>query len=228
MRDVVIDQPAGAGDIFFIQKLIHVLAQEGVVYHPIAPACWNNGVWQVISDAITFRPGELVVPENARVIDLSHQPMPRGYIDTMISKYTGLNIDWGDWANHFKYMRQRQAELDCLEYYGIDDGEPFILCNEFFGTKPAMNRAPAIDRLVPDDYDGKVININPDRPDSSVFDYCRLFELAEQIHTVDTCFLYIIETLDISADRLVVYPRHGEATVQTIAQLFKQPWEWIR
>ena len=60
-----------------------------------------------------------------------------------------------------------------------------------------------------------------------VFDWCSVIENAEQIHIVDTCLNYIIDTLNIQADTLVCHPRHYKNTEECVGKLFSAPWQWV-
>ena len=61
----------------------------------------------------------------------------------------------------------------------------------------------------------------------SVFDWCWIMENAEQIHIVDTCLNYIIDTLDLKADTLICHPRHYKNTEECVGKLFDAPWQWV-
>ena len=51
--NLVIDQPGSLGDIFFIQKIIHILSKEYKTYHPVIPTFWNVGADQIINPAVS-------------------------------------------------------------------------------------------------------------------------------------------------------------------------------
>jgi hypothetical protein len=227
MTDILLDQPAGIGDVLFVQKICSILARENRVYYPIDQACWDNGVCQVVSDAIMLPRSRIEIQPHFTTVNLSDQPKKNGYIDTMTSKYDGLGIDWRDWSSYLKYNRVKDRERNLFEHYGIKDNEPYTVLNPFFNSKPeTMSIGSKIMQEVQEGYKGKVIVIDPHLEGTTVFDYCSILENAEEIHTVDTCFQYIVETLEVKATRLVVYPRHPNRSELTVGKLFSKPWEW--
>ena len=60
-----------------------------------------------------------------------------------------------------------------------------------------------------------------------MFDWGWIFENAEQIHTVDTSILYVIESLDIKSNTLSCHPRHYKFINPMINNLFKKPWNLV-
>lgn len=226
MGNIRLIQTAGLGDVFYIQKMCTVLSKENTVYLPVENTTWDRGANRLITDAVISPLRDLKIDtKNLREIDLSYQPKPNGYIDTMTSKYDGVNIDWRDWKNYFKYTRDHEAEERVASHYGVEPGDRFVVRNDYYSSQIMVNGG--VEKTLPRGYTGNVVNIDPNLPNTTVFDYCWLFENAEEIHTTDTCFLYIIDTLDLlRADRLVVHCRKGETTKQTISQLFGKTWEW--
>ena len=51
--NLLIDQPGSLGDIFFIQKIIHILSKEYKIYHPVLPTFWSVGADQIINPAVS-------------------------------------------------------------------------------------------------------------------------------------------------------------------------------
>jgi len=224
MGNIHLVQTVGLGDVFFIQKMCNVLSENNTVYLPVEDSTWSRGANRLRSPAIIAPKSNLVAEvADAERIDLSYQPQPRGYVDTMTSKYDGVGIDWRDWSDYFLYDRDIEAEKRIADHYNVEPGDRFIICNEYFSSEVQVNSQ--VKKALPKEYDGKIVDLDPYIPETTVFDYCWLFENAEEIHTTDTCFLFIIETLNLNTDRLVVHCRRN-LTKETISPLFTKVWEW--
>ena len=122
----------------------------------------------------------------------------------MLKKYAVVDMDWSDWSSYVKYDRDYDKENELREFLGIQKGEKYILLNDMFGM---YNVHKGVQRSIPEEYDGKIIKMNVYN-ESTIFDWCGIFENAEEIHTVDTSILLIIETLKLKAKKMVMHPRH--------------------
>ena len=223
--NILVRQPGGLGDIFFIQKLCKVLAQDHEVYHPVTHQMWNAGADQLETGKVHCGVN-LPIPNDSAVYDCSEQytlAPGRGKDEVMTSKYDGANIDWTDWRDYFKYKRLPEREQALKNQLEIKDGEPFILCNKLYGFQKWHN---GVGLTLPENYDGKIIWMHPSMT-QKLFDWCWLLENAEQIHLVETSINYLIDTLDVKATKLVAHPRHWKNTEPCVGKLFNQPWQWV-
>jgi len=219
---LLVNQPAGLGDIFFIQKIISVLSEHDTVHHPVHPAFWYGGVDRVVTRATGGPFGPF---PDSTVINLD-QSLPMLGVPNdqlMKSKYDLVGIDYGDWADYFKYMRVSYSEMQLADKLGVTG--PFVLVNPYFG--PPYNRKAIYETRgdVPDGYDGQVVEIDS-RHASNIFDWCWLLENAEEIYTVDGSICYILETLDIKATRLTMHPRHYDYSKALYDGILKRQWQW--
>ena len=80
---------------------------------------------------------------------------------------------------------------------------------------------------IPEGYDGKVVEMDPNISGGKVFDWCWVFENAEEMHSVDTSLHYVMETLDLKATRLTIHPRHYKYSERVYDGILKKPWQWI-
>jgi len=193
--DLEIIQPGSLGDIFFVQKLCKVLSQSYRVHHKILPIFWNTGVDQ-LTTPVNCGPN-IQIPNEGLQYDPGSIAIGRDPAETMSCKYTEAEITYDDWADYLTYTRYPEREQRLREQLNIQEGEPYILANKYYGFN---NIHRGVEKVIPKDYDGKVIwmdsSITP-----KIFDWCWLFENAEQIHSVDTSIHYIIETLELKAKR---------------------------
>lgn len=220
MENLEIRQPGCFGDILFIQKLCKVLAKKYNVYHYVYPHMWELGIDQLESP-INFGPN-IKIPEEGLLYDCSAQYEGRPPSEQLTCKYDGADISWDDWVDYLKYRRYPERENTLKEKLGVSDGEPFILANKFYSVHKVHH---GVELGLPKDYDGKIVWMDS-KLTNKIFDWCWIFENAEQIHTVDTCINYIVESLDIKANTLVCHPRHWNAK-SALHRFFSAPWEWV-
>jgi len=221
--NVIVLQQGGLGDIFFVQKLCKSLTRNYNVYHPVTKEMWDSGACRLNTGEVNTGYNLALPKENVMVYDCSNQPQPNGSSDIMTSKYASSSLSWHDWRMYFNYRRDYDAEKRLKQAVGLEDGEPFIFANKWYSFRKPHN---GVELTIPEDYDGKVIWMNPEIA-GTVFDWCGLLEEAEQIHTVDTCLNYIIDTLNIKTDTLICHPRHYKNTEDCVGKLFNAPWQWV-
>ena len=217
-----IDQPGSLGDIFFSIKIAEELSKKGEVFWYVAPCFWESGVSRIkVSDSVHIGPD---VPrfvsgaETIKLTDITERHDP----DLMIKKYEVAGVEWKDWSDYLKFERNYETEKDLKEFLGIEDGDRYILINEYYGSDQIHL---GVRRDLPKDYPGKIIEMKIYN-ESTIFDWCGIIENAEEIHTVDTSVQYVIETLDLKASKFVDHPRHYK-TLPIIPKLFKKPCTWV-
>tara|TARA_B100000214_G_C23886312_1_gene589634 strand:+ start:105 stop:809 length:705 start_codon:yes stop_codon:yes gene_type:complete len=216
-----IDQPGCLGDILFTLKIGEVLSEKGEVDWFVNPSFWESGISR-LKTSFNLSPNAPRYVEGAEKIslcNLTDRPDP----DLMLKKYAVVDMDWSDWSSYVKYDRDYDKENELREFLGIQKGEKYILLNDMFGM---YNVHKGVQRSIPEEYDGKIIKMNVYN-EATVFDWCGIFENAEEIHTVDTSILLIIETLKLKAKKMVMHPRHYKYTFPQLGKLFKKPWEWV-
>jgi hypothetical protein len=220
VENLEVRQPGCFGDILFIQKLCKIFSKEYNVYHYVFPQMWNIGIDQLETN-ITCGPN-IYIPNDGLIYDCSAQYEGRPPSEQLTCKYDGADISWNDWDNYLKYRRLPEREMHLKEKLGILDGEPFILANKIYSNQKIHY---GVELKLPEDYDGRIIWMDSSLSEK-IFDWCWIFENAEQIHTVDTCINYIVETLNIKANTLVCHPRHWNAK-SALQNFFSAPWQWI-
>lgn len=218
-KNLSVDQDGCLGDVFFLQKLIHVLSEEYNVFHYIKPVFWDCGADQLINPA-TSGPA-IQIPADCNLYQAWNHEKNWPF-DVLSSKYEGIGIDWKDWPKYMKYHRYPEREQAVKNHFGLVDGEPYIVANRQCGF---VYNHPRVDTTIPKDYDGKIIWIDC-RMTPKIFDWCGVLEGAEEIHTVETSFQQVIETLDMKAKRFVVHPKHYKHSKPNLGRLFSDWWEW--
>jgi len=224
MKTVLIKQPAGIGDILFCQKIAKVI-QENTEYKsvvwPVAPVysyleeymgdddlhfpvntddfpfkeVYESGSMQMLkSDDFLYIPLEssnFVCPP----CTCHNNPRAYGHI-----KYNFCNIDYLDWKDYLAFRRFEDREDALVEKLGIDLNEPYNLVNNRCGTSP--NFRYRHDLKPENDYK----NISMDFVEGfTLFDWCKIFEHAKEIHTMETGIWYILDKLDI--EKVYIYSK---------------------
>jgi hypothetical protein len=220
MGKIVIKQAGGLGDIFFLQKLGHKLAMEH-----------EEVIWP-IGDYFGFLKDYLIYPNikyvkesdflnnNYPCVDFSGSNI-KYEGGSMISKYKSVGIDHSDWAKYFLFQRNRDKESQLFKDLGLATKKYTIVSNTWgsypFSVKRDVNIHQEADRIINIDF---IKNY-------TVFDWCQVLENAEAIHMIDTCFLFIIEKLNLKTKNLFVYSRHTPPNFGDFDNLFTQPWQKV-
>jgi hypothetical protein len=250
MKTAVLRQPAGLGDIFYLQKAAKVLVKnEYKVIWPLAKGyvyikdyIRTDGI-EYYDETTEFPYKEMyghnsvikLHPKNDdEVVFIPFQDADR-IMQTvpMKAKYPLVGINDTDWQDYFTFTRDTNRENRLKEYYGIKDGDEFIFINNSFGSPPEIfTREVNIT-----DTTSKQIKVDPtklhydDGEPIHLFDYCWILENAKQIHTVETSFCYLIEKLNTTND-LYMYSRkiNGRARFNDFSyvdHIYKRKWSTI-
>jgi len=250
MKTALIRQPAGLGDIFYLQKAAKVLVKnnykviwplaKGYVYIKDYIASENIEYWDETED---FPYKEMYGHNNILKLHPKNQEetifIPFQDADRIMgnvpmkSKYPLVGVSDNDWQQHFVFTRNVDREARLKEYYGLKDGDEFIFINNSFGSPPDIfTREVNIT-----DSTTKQIKIDPTKLNYDngdpihLFDYCWILEHAKEIHTVETSFCYLIEKLN-TTDKLYMYSRkiNGRSRFNDfsyIDHIYKRKWSTI-
>jgi hypothetical protein len=213
----LVKQPAGAGDIFFCQKIAKII-QENTEYKKI--------IWPVAEEYSYFN--EYMGNENLLFVketeDFPQKSMFYSNITEVISndnfmyvplesasrvlgrcschnnpiadchmKYNFMNMDHSDWDNYFSFTRNFEREKQLIDKIGIDINQPFNLINHNFGTYPDYKIRP-IDHFINNSYQNLYMNFIPG---ARLFDWLGIFEKASEIHTIATSVGFILKKINV-------------------------------
>lgn len=115
----------------------------------------------------------------------------------MRSKYDFMGMDWETWRNA-EFKRDLDKEARLFRELGLTFGEPYTLINETFCTDSTGKR--------PIQAEGKTV-LMKERSGYSLFDWCTVIEKAAAIHTVSTSIIYLMEMLELRAEKVYIYIR---------------------
>jgi hypothetical protein len=235
----LIKQPAGLGDIFFLQKAASHLIENGYqIIWPVADHySWlgnyikRKGISFVKeSDDFPYKEyyhhESLIITENFIFLpfecaDRILQTLP------MKAKYPLVYMSSENWQDHFHFKRNKKREQKLKKHLGLKDGEDFIFVNDMLGSPPDIYHRPM------DIHTELKIARNDMKlfDDFHPLDYCWILENAKEIHTVETCFCYLAEKL-VTTDKLFMYSRMVNDRPQNkdfsyIDFVYKKNWKTI-
>ena len=139
----------------------------------------------------------------------------------MHSKYLMMQLDWTNWSEGFQFDRKIDKENDL--YYnvlGLKDESEYIFVNRYANTENRRN-----DQLTFPEFDLPVIDLQILKG-FSLFDWCKVIENAQEIHTVHTSMPYLIDRLNIKAKKYYMYQGIHQPNVEHIPFLNNTP-VWV-
>lgn len=223
-----IEQFFGMGDIIFTQSIAHHFLEKGYsVLWPVEDFYFEQ--CRKAYPKITFIPQSIVQPEWFQIKDKrivgefqvvpirwSDSYMKVLYKDVMIAKYMMYEMDWKEWRKHGMWQRDFDNEYKLMSYLDIE-GVKYNLINKTFGT--GGNRSVNIE-ISNGCKNVEMSNI----PGFTMFDWGLVFENAQEIHTVSTSILYMLELLSIEKP-IHLYVRQGvETDFSFVDFLFTKPY----
>jgi len=212
--EIFINQPAGIGDIMFLEPILRMLSHRHSVTMPVVDSfawiekhipyvnfipyrCQFDNHVQKFTD--TYCPFRFASPIH-RGYDLNDYS---DYENCMLDKYRVMNLPQQMWLD-MQLLRDYSNENKLFELLGspVD----FILVNE---------NSRAGEQKIKIDTDLEIIHMRPIHG-FSVVDWCLMMERAKENHHVSTSTFYLLNMLDIDA---VIYPRPDEDGLRGISQL---------
>lgn len=220
MMKCLIRQPSGIGDVFYTQKIVKKLLEDTVdeVYWPIEDqycACLNDYLdakninfiplsnFKDTSELYNTDINEIVKKGDILYVPLQHADQIYTNMSVMKAKYYFCNMkdEFEDWDLYFNFRRNEEKEKELKDFLRIKDGDDFVITSDSYGTFPNHTT-----RTVPYNGNKKIIKLKPYRG-FNVFDWCWVFENASEIHMIETCFIYILEKLNLKAKILNLYSK---------------------
>ncbi len=211
-------QPSGLGDVIATLKIARELGKEGKVYWPVV----KN--YSFIKDYIKIPNVEFNDGPGEKIVNLQSAGL-KNPDSIMEAKYQMMGMSSDGWQDAFDIQRNYESELiafaAAIESKNL--GKRYAVIGNTFATPPDCRK---IDIDLPD---MPCVNL-ADMFNWNPFDCSMLIEKATEIHLVDTCFAYIIEKLNLSTDRMVLYSRNyktGPSTHKHTRHLWRKKWEFV-
>lgn len=236
MKPVLIKQKAGLGDILFIQKIAEHYKQRGHrIIWPVVPAYSylkeyiENCEYVNVDDSFDFKQQYENCPrchimDSDDCIIVCTDGCSHNDLGVMRSKYKLVDLDYTDWVEYIKINRNLEREEALFNKLNISKNTDYIFINRQFGTPPndcAVNiffRRPENLPVIELEYIDGV----------RVFDWMGIIEKAKEIHTVDTCFSYIMAAMKL--ENVNLYPRlkqnDNEVNLNYCSDFYSKTWKF--
>lgn len=237
MKTGLIRQPAGLGDIFFTQKIARTLLDRGSVDQIIWPVIEE---YKYLSDYMLTPRTDFInekEPFSFKDVYTSHSNIidndqflyiPLQFADRSITglpvmqaKYTFAGIcDYANWESSFEFKRNPIREKYLSDTLNIK--KPYILVNKNFGSKDYAHLNNK--RIIPEMASQVFIEY---QGFDNIFDWIGLLENAEEIHTVDTSWCYLLKKLNLK--KVTVYSRMpgNSSFFKYASNIFDKDWTYI-
>ena len=218
-KEIIINQFFGIGDILFIEPIMRYYFQQGhKVTVPILSKYLDiqrnlpyiNFVDKETFD-IDYEEKEFIETDDRIIIPMrwSMEYYNSLLKNTMLNKYKMVGIDLEEWRK-LTWLRHRWRENKLKEVLGIKQGERFNLINcNFYSFE---------NRTINLDINNKLKNIEMKFiPTFNLFDWACIIEEAENIYTVNTSIIFLLEVLELKAKEIHLYSRNvnGADFIQT-------------
>jgi hypothetical protein len=213
-KRIVINQPAGLGDILFCQKIKKIFENKGfeVIWPVIKEYSWITEYLE--GNFVNI--DEFQNKSNDIVVDLSNANYMFPNKKIMESKYFLVDIDYSDWVDFFNFKRNIEKENKLYyDVLGLKDNEEFNLISRNYGSPPNFLKFPIENK-------SNVKNIELDfYQNFTLFDWCKVMENAKEIHMIDSSINFILEK--IKTNVLYLYTRRKN-NFSEIDYLFKKDY----
>ena len=205
MKPCIIKQPAGVGDVFFLQKIAHTYRQKGheiiwplrddivwiADYIPDITWCklseWSQGPYGKLFDYAGFAETEEFIYIDASTADRTFNTDPTRI---MSAKFGLAGLDHKDWAKYFKFNRNREKERELYhDVLGIK--EDYVYVNDI--THTDLRKTSSLAKAK---YDYPVIE-NQIVDGFTLLDWTLVLQNAKEIHTVPTAVCFMVDVIDI-------------------------------
>jgi hypothetical protein len=221
MKTALIKQPIGLGDVFYLQKFAHIIKQDG--YEIVWPLR-DDIIW--IKDYVKginfcklsenfpgkeyYYSGEVFI-ERDDFIFISPDGFQIPGKRIMESKYLLIDSDDSDWFDYFFFDRNLDKENKLYyDVLGLTDESEYVFINKMASVDPRVSNV--LDDLK-FDYDTIELRFIDQ---FTLFDWCKVFENAKEIHTVHTGINYILDKLQLKASKYYMYQGLHHSDVQYI------------
>ena len=215
MKTAIIRQPAGAGDIFFSQKIGYHFLNQGY-----------RVIWPVIKEYSYFKEYMKDIEYPCREEDFDYKEI---YLDSsknikyynenilipiessvgnkiMSSKYEMIGIPYFDWKDFFNFERNHQKENELFNFLELNENIEYNFILNVYGSPPNY----LIDNRIKHKNDSiKTIYMNFIEG-YTIFDWCKVIENASYLYLNDSSINYLIEKLNLKNKELIsLWTRRG-------------------
>lgn len=248
MKRCLIYQPAGLGDIIWIQPIIDNYIKQGYdIFYPVIDLYYNMLFerikkpklhWLKQSDNFfmkslygTEKPVTTHNNENEDLylpISFADRYLPN--CSVMISKYYFTNTPVVNWHESFNIKRIPDKENRVFSVYNFNKTSNYSLINMTYGTPPG--HVTRKDTIITD---GNMVNMSFEKDKEhniNLFDWIEAIENASEIHTVETSLCYLVDKY-AKTDKLYMYEKRRSEDPPTYYRLtnlvYRNPnWKFMK
>ena len=232
MKPCIIKQPAGIGDVFFLQKIAHTYREkECEIIWPLR----DDIFWisEYIPDISWYKesdefPGKELFnyagfSDNDEFVYIDTSTADRTFntdpTRIMSAKYGLVGLNHTDWAEYFKFNRNQEKE-DKLYYevLGLKDDSEYVYVNDIVTTDIVKTG-----KLSNKEYPYSVV-YNEIVEGYTLFDWIKVWENAKEIHTIPTALCFILDVIDTEA-KIFYYP-HDDRQHKDVIDIFSKVTEY--
>ena len=232
MKPCIIKQPAGIGDVFFLQKVAHTYREKGCeiiwplrddifwISDYIPDISWyresDNFPGKELFNYAGFGETDDFIYIDASTADRTYNTDPTRI---MSAKFGLVGLDHTDWGNYFKF--NRNVEKENALYYdilGLNDGSEYVYVNDIINTNIVKT-----ERLSNKEYSYPAIH-NQIIDGFTLFDWIKVWENAKEIHTIPTGMCFIIDVIDTKS-KIYYYPQ-DERQYMDVIDIFAKVTEY--
>ena len=225
-------QPAGLGDILFLQKIAHEYNHQG--YHVIWPVN-NSYLWigkhlrlydfPSIDDDFPLKEeyhqtSLCSIRHVGEHVIVATDGCGNG-VETMKSKYDLCDIDWQDWQNYLTFELNWQKCTDLYHLLELHTKGPYVLSMKQMGSPP--NHVSNINIPIQTDLHVEYIRFIDG---FDLFDWYKVIQYAEELYLEGSSPIYLIEKMETKAEqnnKMFLFSRDNH---RHFNGLFKKPWIW--
>ena len=234
MKPCIIKQPAGVGDVFFLQKVASIYRDKGheVIWPLRDDIFWISeyipGIswcklsdWEAGQGGRLFEYGGFADTDDFIYIDASTADRTFNTDPTRImsSKYGLAGMDHTDWAKYFKFNRNKEREEQL--YYmvlGLKRDSEYVYVNDITNTD--LRKTSSMSEK---SYDYPVVE-NKIYDGFTLFDWIKVWENAKEIHTQPTAMCFIMDVID--TDAKIFYHPKDERQYKDVIDIFSKVTEY--
>lgn len=232
MKPCIIKQPAGIGDVFFLQKVAHTYREKGckIIWALRDDIFWISEYipdveWYKLSEDFPgkdlfnyagFGETDEFVYIDASTADRTFNTDPTRI---MSAKFGLVGLDHTDWGQYFKFNRNIEKENEL--YYnvlGLSDDSEYVYVNDIINTN--IVKTGRFDNL---EFKYPVIS-NEIYEGYTLFDWIKVWENAKEIHTIPTGMCFIIDVIDTKGE--VYYYPQDERQYKDVIDIFGKVTEY--
>jgi hypothetical protein len=219
MSTIIVNQPAGLGDLIFVQPILarYISAGFKIVlpvighYLPMVKKYLPrvNVSYVHIDDDYPFKNQfenpNILKDGSYHYLPLTHSQRHVPSCPLMISKYVFTQTPIVDYRDSLPRVRDFSREIELMAVMNPENSE-FILVNNLFGTPPNSNQRD----MILDSEGGKIIHIDyrdPLQSEFHPFDWIGLIMAARSLHFVQTSLSFIADMYARTETKLHLYDR---------------------